>query len=107
ERLGREESATELRQPRQVLEQLPDLALRPASIGRRIEKNDVVAVSTSLFALGELHRIFDDPANRLVGEARDFLVLAGPSDCFPGSIDMRDHCAGARCDERGEAGIAE
>ena len=70
QRLRRQDRAAEVGQRRQILEQLPDLALRPAAIGRRVEQDDVVAAAAALLALGEFHRILDDPADRLVATGR-------------------------------------
>ena len=107
ERLRRQDRAAEVGQRRQVLEQLPDLALRPAAIGRRIEQDDVVAAAAPLLALGEFHRVLADPADRLVAPAGHLLVFARPADRLLRGVDMGDLGAGAGRDQRGEAGVAE
>ena len=107
ERLRRQDRAADVGQCRQVLEQLPDLALGTAPIGRRVEQDDVVAAAAALLALGEFHGVLADPADRLVDEAGHLLVLARPADRLLRGVDMGDLGAGARRDQRGEAGIAE
>src|SRR5690606_27081929 len=67
ERLRRKDLAAGVNEGGQVLEELPDFALRPAAISGRIEKDDVVELAATHLALGEFLRVLANPADRLVG----------------------------------------
>ena len=67
-------------QSRQIAFEFPALPFRAVAIAGRIENHGVVAIPAGQFALDESPRIFDDPADRSVGQSRKFRVPLRPSD---------------------------
>ena len=92
---------------RQVGEDVPHLALRPAAEFRRIEDDAVVAVAAPALALDEFHRVLADPADLQRLEPAQRLVLARPADRLLRGVDMGHLGAGPGRHQRGDAGIAE
>ncbi len=86
---------------------LPAFAAGTTPELRRIEQDRVIAPLAPHFARGELARIVDDPAHRLVGHAGERGIFARLSHRLLRRIDMRHR--GPRGGERlaADAGIAE
>src|SRR5205814_8794883 len=90
-----EEAAVSVEQPaavgeqgREIVFEPPDLAGGPAAELGRVEQYAVVAPGTPNLARGELARVVDDPADRLVAHAGEPHVIPALLDRLLRCIDM-------------------
>src|SRR5690606_25623185 len=86
---------------------LPDLALGAASVGGRIEQDDIVTVATAGLAFGKLYRIFANPSDWTIRKTGHLLVFPCPADCLFRRVDMRYLGACARSHQRSKPGVAK
>ncbi len=107
QRSGDKQPRAVVDQGRQVREQIPDLATRPAAELRRIDKDDVVALAASNLAGNELARIIQNPPDWCRGELGCGLALLRPCNGLARSIDVRDLGSLGGREQRRSARIGE
>ncbi len=105
--VGRQQLAQHVQHFRQVDEQIPDFALWPAAIFRRIQDDAVISAAAPHFARHELAGIFQDPADGQIAKAGEVLIFTGVGDRLLRSIHMGDMSASRSRQQRGKASVAE
>ena len=66
QRIIRQQLCTELYEGMDRIFDLPDLALRTATVGRRVHDDGIVVVATADLTLYEFYTVIDQPADRSV-----------------------------------------
>src|SRR5688572_2669127 len=87
--------------------ELPLLALRPASVVRRIEQDPRVAQAAPNCAAREDQRVLQHPAQAVLAELRELGVLARPRERQARGVDVRDLGARAAREQARDAGVPE
>ena len=104
---GRQQLGAVGEQRRQMLEEIPHLALGATAELRRIDQDHVVGFAAAHFARRELRGIVDDPADLCGIEFGRGLVLAPPRHGFLRGVDVGHFGAGLGGEQGSGTGVAE
>ena len=91
----------------EVVGEAPRSPARPVAVGRRVQDDAVVDPTAPRLAGHEPRRVFDEPADRSIGETGEGSVPASPRDRGSRGVDVDDPGSRSGEDEAREARVRE